>query len=90
MHRTVNHSIQSVDPHTGAHTNTIERTWSSVKVFLGRYTRGEDYEFYLAHYIYAARWKAKRVSPYLQFLHHVTNTVWSQCRLPRTERAATK
>jgi transposase-like protein len=49
-HRTVNHSIQFVNPHTWAHTNTIERTWRSVKAFLG-----QDYEFHLTHYMFAAK-----------------------------------
>jgi transposase-like protein len=87
-HRTVNRSIQFVNAETGDHTNTIRSTWRSVKVFLGQYNREEDYEYHLAHYMFAARCKARGVPPYLQFLHLIANTDWSQCRLPRsTERA---
>jgi hypothetical protein len=39
-HLTVNHSIQFMDPTTGAHTNTTESTWRKVKAFLGQYNRG--------------------------------------------------
>jgi hypothetical protein len=82
-HRTVNHSIAFVDPLTGAHTNTIERTWRTVKVFLGQYNRGEDYEYHFANYMFAARCKAEGVPMFLQFLHLVANTDWSKCRPPR-------
>ena len=85
-HRTVNQSIQFVNPETRAHTNTIESTWRSVKVFLGQYNRGEDYEFHQAHYIFAGRWKARRVPQYLQFLHLVANTERSLCSLSRWTR----
>jgi len=86
-HRTVNHSIQFVDPHTGDHTNTIESTWRRVKVFLGQYNRGEDYEYHLAHYLFAAKCRIRGVPPYLQFLNLVANIDWSQCSLPSINRA---
>jgi transposase-like protein len=88
-HQAVNHSIQFVDPRTGAHTNTIESTWRSVKVFLGQYNRGEDYDFHLAHYMFAARCKAKNIPPYLQLLHLVANTNWSLCCPLRSYERAT-
>ena len=81
-HRTVNHSIQFVDPDTGAHTNTIESKWRAVKVSLGQYNRGEDYEYHLAQYMFAARCKSQNISPFLQFLHLVANTDWDMCDVP--------
>ena len=87
-HHTVNHSIHFVDPDTGAHTNSIESTWHRVKVFLGQYNRGDDYEFHLAHYMFVTRCKAQGVSPFVQFLHLVANTDWSQYQSsPATARA---
>ena len=87
-HRTVNH-INFVHLISWDLTNTIEATWRSVKVFLRQYNRGEDYEFLLAHYMFAARCKAEGVPPYLQFLHLVANTVWFKCRVPRSTARAT-
>jgi len=85
-HCTVNHSLQFVDPVTEDHTYTIESTWRTVKVFLGQYNKGEDYEFHLAHYMFAARCKALGVPPFLQFLHLVANTDWSMCDVPSSSR----
>jgi transposase-like protein len=58
-HLTVNDSIQFVDPTTGAHTNTIESTWITVKAFLGQYNRGENYKYHLAHSLFATRCKVQ-------------------------------
>jgi hypothetical protein len=68
-----------VDPKIGAHTNTIEGNWCQVKVFLGQYKRGDDYEFYLGNYMFAARCKAKGVPLFTNFLDLVANTDWSRC-----------
>jgi len=83
-HQTVNHSIYFVDPDTGAHTNSIEATWCCVKAFLGPYNKGEDYHYHIAHYMIAVRCKELSVPTFVEFLHHVANTDWSQCDVPRS------
>ena len=88
-HHTVNHSIQFVNPENGANTYRIEGTWQKVKVFLGIYNHGEDYQYHPAHYMFLARCKARGLSPYIEFLNLVANTDWSPCSLPRSTDRAT-
>jgi len=83
------HSIHCVDHHAAAHINTIESTWRRVKVFLGQYNRGDDYEFHGAHCMFAVRCKARGVPHFLQFLRLVANTHWYRCHSPRWTVRAT-
>jgi transposase-like protein len=90
-HHTVNHSIQFVNPDNGANTFKIkiDSMGQQVKVFLGIYNRREDYEYHLAHYMFAAKFKALGVSPYIEFIHLVANTDWTQFSLLRSSDRAT-
>ncbi|GFX92601.1 DDE_Tnp_IS1595 domain-containing protein [Trichonephila clavipes] len=54
-HLTVNHSLNFVDPDTGAHTNTIESTWRHVKSRYPQYNRQNNASFYLAMYMFEKR-----------------------------------
>jgi transposase-like protein len=90
-HHTVNHSIQFFNPDNGANIFKIkiEKKKKKVKVLLGIYNRREDYEYHLAHYMLATRCKARGVSSYIEFIHLVANTDWSQCSLLRSTDRAT-
>lgn len=65
-HLTVNHSINFVDPDTGAHTNSIERIWRDVRSSIPRYgTRKKHSPGYLAEFLF------KRSFPkHKERLHH--------------------
>ncbi|XP_018398121.1 PREDICTED: uncharacterized protein LOC108776107 [Cyphomyrmex costatus] len=59
QHLTVNHSINFVDPDSGAHTQHIERVWREVRSNIPRYgTRSKHLVDYLAEYLF------KRVHKY--------------------------
>lgn len=64
-HLTVNHVANFVDPDTGAHTNTVERGWRSVRAGIPKYGRREQHFIgYLAEYIFKKKYP-------LEERHHV-------------------
>ena len=53
QHLTVNHSLNFVDPDTGAHTQGIENTWWGVKRGMHRTGTSKDlFESYLLEYLW--------------------------------------
>ena len=62
-HQTVNHSINFVDPTTGAHTQTIESTWSQVKGMMRKRgvmnTNEKLFDTYLPEYLWRKKFKMK-------------------------------
>ncbi|XP_054269858.1 uncharacterized protein LOC128995988 [Macrosteles quadrilineatus] len=64
-HLQVNHSVNFVDPETGAHTNNIERVWREVRATIPRYgIRKKHFVGYLAEFQFKQRY-----SP-LERIHH--------------------
>jgi hypothetical protein len=53
--------------------------WRAVKDFLRPHNKQEDYEFHLAHYMFAARFKVMGVPQFNQFLAVVASTDWVKC-----------
>ena len=47
QHLSVNHSLNFVDPETGAHTNSIEGTWSAIKRDMPRNYDKNHFDSYL-------------------------------------------
>ena len=53
VHQSVNHSMNFVDPHSGAHTQNIERTWREVRGGIPRFGRKEKHMVgYLAEFLF--------------------------------------
>ncbi|KAK7938627.1 hypothetical protein WMY93_001953, partial [Mugilogobius chulae] len=54
-HHTVNHSRYYVDPHTGAHTQHLERAWRSYKEKIWR-LRGNRNDNLLSQHLHVIEW----------------------------------
>ncbi|XP_005113250.1 uncharacterized protein LOC101852594 [Aplysia californica] len=71
-HLTVNHTENFVDPHTGAHTNTIESTWWAVKKSLrSSHTQKQHFAAHLAEYIWH-RQNADAKCKFVRFLKEIS------------------
>ncbi|XP_071576224.1 uncharacterized protein [Temnothorax nylanderi] len=56
-HRVVNHSENFVDPHTGVHTQNIERLWRDIRSVIPKYgTRNYHYVHYLAEFLFKRKY----------------------------------
>jgi transposase-like protein len=68
-HLKVNHSLNFVDPDSGAHTNTIESTWRALKKSLPKYgTVKPLHDTYFSQYCVKKKYIHGSEDPFLEFL----------------------
>ncbi|GFS79079.1 DDE_Tnp_IS1595 domain-containing protein, partial [Trichonephila clavipes] len=74
QHLRVNHSLTFKDPETGAHTNSIEGTWSAIKRSLRNHAVHVEGEFdhYLAEYMWRRRRGYSLDDVFQEFLRTIT------------------
>jgi len=73
VHRTVNHSVNFVNPKNGVHTNDIESRWNACKVFLKKKMGMPRIHIptYLDEYMWPARRdKTKVFGDFVETLRH--------------------
>lgn len=72
-HLTVNHSVNFVDPNSGAHTNTIESTWRALKKSLpSNGTQKTLYDSYFSQYCIRKLYLNDSTDPFTRFLEIIT------------------
>ena len=72
QHLTVNHSLNFVDPDTGAHTQNIEDTWWVARRSLPQTGRSRDMiENYLLEFLWRRHYRTHDSFPIFVFLEHI-------------------
>lgn len=75
IHHTVNHSLNFVDPNTGAHTQNVERMWRSAKERNKRHcgTSRAMLDSYMCEYMWRERLHGLNLNPFESIFEHIVN-----------------
>ena len=87
-YHTVKHTTHLVDPDTRDHKYHPDNVAQCQDV-PPSVQQGEDYHYHLPDYMFVARCKAQGIPPFLQFLHPIVNTDWTQCNVPHSSAHGT-
>ena len=71
-HSTVNHQLNFVDPESGAHTQSIERSWLDAKILILRRQRGVSRHLFQSHLDYYC-WRVWRKNEQCLFTAFLTD-----------------
>ncbi|KAK7789573.1 hypothetical protein R5R35_007507 [Gryllus longicercus] len=70
-HLKVNHSITFKDPESGAHTNSIEGTWSAIKRSFPRHKVNNALIYYLCEYVWRRQFRTEKFNNFCTFIKKI-------------------